>query len=134
MAIYNYREHDAAAKKLNWNVIAFEGYKRSGQKAADLKYVLRQDITNAGTKAVLEEVYKGAQKGSEITQATTKWETWTYDDAKHRDAFLALLGTPNGNGAGYILVDYAATLKDKKIVSIHTRRLERWWAMAVEYK
>lgn len=121
----NFRQEDPVGA-VNWNVIAFEGYKEAGFQPSDLKYVLRFEISNAGTKAVIEEVYKDAKKDV----AGSEWEKWTY--TANQNEFLGLLGTPNGNGPGYILTDYAATLK-KKIAGIHTKKVDREWSMVVEY-
>jgi hypothetical protein len=133
MSVRNAKEHDPitdSSKRLNWHAVAFEGYKRAGQKPEDLKYVLRLDIPNKETESVIEEVYKGAKKEDKVKQDTTEWKAWTYD--ANPDSFLGLLGTPMCNGAGWMLSDYAATLK-KKIAKIHTRRLENSWSVAVEY-
>ena len=133
-AINNFKAEDPveAAQQVNWNVVAFEEYKNSGGKPTDLKYVMRFEISNAGTKAVLEEVYKSAGKEADIKENDTKeWQSWTHSG--NGDSFLGLLGTPNGNGPGYILSDYAATLGQKSIHAIHTGRVEGQWSMVVEY-
>jgi hypothetical protein len=133
-AINNFKAQDPVetAKQVNWNVVAFEQFKNAGGKPTDLKYVMRFEISNAGTKAVLEEVYKSAGKEADITaEDTQEWQSWTHSG--NGDSFLGLLGTPNGNGAGYILSDYAATLGQKSIQAIHTGRQEGQWSMVVEY-
>jgi hypothetical protein len=132
-AINNFKAEDPVdpAHQVNWNVIAFEQYKEK-QKAASLTYVLRYNIDNKATSAVITEVYKAAGKGGEVTKDDTNWVTWTHSD--HPDYILALLGTTNGSGAGFILTDYAGTLGRKTIASIHTRRYEKAWAMVVQYQ
>jgi hypothetical protein len=132
-ALNNFKAEDpvASADQVNWNVIAFEQYKEK-QTAASLTYVLRYNIDNKATSAVITEVYKAAGKGDDTTKDDTDWVTWTHSD--HADYILALLGTTNGSGAGFILTDYAETLGRKTIASIHTRRYEKAWAMVVQYQ
>jgi hypothetical protein len=81
---------------------------------------------------VITEVYKAAGMGGDTTKDSTNWVTWTH--ANHPDYILALLGTTNGSGAGYILTDFAGTLGRKTIASIHTRRYDKAWAMVVQYQ
>jgi hypothetical protein len=113
-------------------VVAFEQYKEVlPGNVKDLKYVMNFEIKPDETKNVLKEVYVAAGKEADVTKEDTDWETWTH--AANADAFLGLLGTDNGNGAGYLLVDYAATLGKKNIAGIHTKRQEGQWSIVVEY-
>jgi hypothetical protein len=133
-AINNFKAQDPVetAKQVNWNVVAFEQFKNSGGNPTALKYVMRFDISNKGTIAVLEEAYKGAGKEADAkAENTAQWQSWTH--AANGDSFLGLLGTPNGNGPGYILSDYAHTLGKKTIQAIHTGRVEGQWSMVVEF-
>ncbi|KAJ7637764.1 hypothetical protein B0H17DRAFT_1149400 [Mycena rosella] len=61
------------------------------------------------------------------------WTSWDVNNAAEKDVVLALLGTDNGKGSGYILVDYNGILQGKMIIAIHTRRQEGNWGMVTEY-
>jgi hypothetical protein len=134
VAVNIFKAEDPVAKEaqVNWDVVAFEQYKELlPQNVKDLKYVMNFEIKPDDTKNVLKEVYVAAGKEADVTKDDTDWEMWTHD--AHADAFLGLLGTDNGNGAGFLLVDYAATLGKKKIAGILTRRQEGQWSIVVEY-
>jgi hypothetical protein len=132
-AINNFREEDPVEKEnqVNWNVVAFEQYKKVATPAS-LTYVLRYNIVNTATNAVATAIYKAVGKEGDTTKDSTDWVMWTY--AENADYILALLGTPNGSGAGYILIDYAETLNKKSIAAIYTRKFEGNWAMVVQFK
>jgi hypothetical protein len=134
VAVNIFKAEDPVPTKdqVNWDVVAFEQYKELlPGNVKDLKYVMNFEIKPDETKNVLKEVYVAAGKEADVTKEDTDWETWTH--AANADAFLGLLGTDNGNGAGYLLVDYAATLGKKNIAGIHTRRQGREWSIVVEY-
>jgi hypothetical protein len=125
-----FKEHDQVDKnhQLHWNVIAFEGYLQAKLKPENLMYVITHHVTDAETIKVIEEVYKEKKKD----KGQKKWETWTLAD--HRDVFMTLLGTQQGNGAAFILSDYAKTLSHKTIKAVHTIVAKyNAWDMVVEY-
>ncbi|KAJ6474568.1 hypothetical protein DFH09DRAFT_1472359 [Mycena vulgaris] len=139
VAVASFKSQDPvkpASAQVNWDVIAMELYKEYRDKAGpkDLKYVLRFHVLNPVTRAVLEKLYRDAKMEKQIYQDDTDWVKW--DPTKSRaglDAVCMLLGTDNGSGAGYILVDYKVTVGRSGIAAIHTRRSDGQWAMAIEY-
>ncbi|KAJ6540879.1 hypothetical protein DFH09DRAFT_1323115 [Mycena vulgaris] len=122
--------------QVHWNVIAMELYKsfRGTDGPTDLKFVMRFQISNPLTVAVLQELYANSGMSAEAKASDTVWRIWNPNDgACGTNAVLTLLGTDNGSGAGYILADYQTTLGGKKIVNVYTRRQSRWWSIVTEY-
>ncbi|KAJ7828612.1 hypothetical protein B0H13DRAFT_1917007 [Mycena leptocephala] len=138
VATYSDRMADPVptANQVPWDVVAMELYKgyRGPDGPSDLKFVLRYHITNVITIGILEELYTASQMASAISADDSEWIRWDANDgACDTNAVLTLLGTDNGTGSGFILVDYAATIGGKRIVNIYTRRLNSVWHMATEY-
>ncbi|KAJ6629682.1 hypothetical protein B0H10DRAFT_1986284 [Mycena sp. CBHHK59/15] len=124
------------AEQVNWNVIAMELYKEfKGEDApTDLRFVMQFHISNDLTKTVLTELYTNSQMAAAASAINTEWVKWDANDGGcGTNAVLTLLGTDNGSGPGYILVDYHTTLGGKQIVNIYTRRQSGWWGMVIEY-
>lgn len=98
-------------------------------KLSALTYILRMGISNIETKSVIDEAYKKARKTADGT-----WDVWKYAD--QQETFLALLGTVNGFGVAYMLIDYPVTFKGKTIISISTRIYQTynmpWYGMLLE--
>ncbi|KAJ7464290.1 hypothetical protein B0H11DRAFT_2198100 [Mycena galericulata] len=136
VGVNNFRAEDpvAAANQVGWNVVACEQYKEFKGTAAptDLQFIMRFHIDNSVTIAVLNDVYTTHQMAAQAAQDDIEWTKWAADDDCGMDVILSLLGTDNGKGAAFILIDYKATL-GKNIVAIYTRRQEGQWAMVVEY-
>jgi len=134
--VNNFKAQDpvAAANQVAWNVVAFEQYKefKGADAPTDLRFIMRFHIDNPVTNAVLSDVYNTHQMATQAGQDDIEWTRWAADDACGLDVILSLLGTDNGKGAAFILIDYKATL-GKSIVAVYTRRQEAQWAMVVEY-
>lgn len=86
----------------------------------DIRYVIRDEISNAVTQGVIKWAHKNVGAG--------KYDKAVFDissqDVKEIEAFQALLGTPNGNGVAHLLADYPISMRGKRIVRIHTWRSE----------
>jgi hypothetical protein len=135
--VNNFREQDTVAKaaQVGWNVVAFEQYKESkgSDSPTDLQFIMRFHIDNKVTNAVLKDAYTSHGMTDLAGQDDIEWTRWAADDEKcGKDVVLTLLGTDNGKGAAFILIDYKKTL-NKKIVAVNTRRQEGEWAMVIEY-
>ncbi|KAJ7034267.1 hypothetical protein C8F04DRAFT_1102100 [Mycena alexandri] len=123
------------AEQVNWNVIAMELYREyKGGDVSDLKYVLQLHIDNDVTQAALVELYTNSRMATDATARNTDWTRWDANDGGcGTNAVLTLLGTDNGSGSGFLLVDYRATLSGRDIGYMYTRRQSSWWDMVVEY-
>lgn len=136
VAVNNFKTEDpvAAANQVAWNVVAFEQYKefKGTDAPTDLQFVMRFHIDNDVTIAVLADVYNSHELAAQAALDDIEWTRWAADDQCGMDVILSLLGTDNGKGAAFILIDYKTTL-GKNIVAIYTRRQEGQWAMVVEY-
>ena len=117
-------------EQLNWSDIVFYNYKaliadenqrRAGSgrpltaySVKDITYIFRHDITNQETKGVITNSYSSSKLDRNTMQ------TWKYTDEATQAGFLALLGTPNGQGAAYMLIQHGAEMGFKMIESITT--------------
>ncbi|KAJ7204183.1 hypothetical protein GGX14DRAFT_647773 [Mycena pura] len=138
VGLNNFREEDSVAQgsQVGWNVVAFEQYKafRGASPPSDLRFVMRFHIDNAVTIQVLKDVYNTHGLSDQATQDDTEWTRWAVDDENcGNDVVMALLGTDNGKGAAFLLIDYKTSVGNKNIVAIYTRRQEGLWAFVVEY-
>jgi hypothetical protein len=82
----------------------------SGTKVSDLKYIMRTPCVNPTTQLVVTEVLKrtGKQLGP--------WPGATFSaDTKEGNA---LMGTPNGHGVGFMLVQHKKQLGNKVVEKI----------------
>ena len=99
----------------HWSEVAFSvlRYYRAlkNDDPSKLKYVVRHNVKNADTKAIIDEAYKNSHETLNETPFA-----WT----KEIDAFYALLGTVNGKGVVRMLTDYSKSLGHKTIGSIFT--------------
>jgi hypothetical protein len=129
-ATANYRSYDPVptTDQVHWDVIAFEQYRAAGFASADLTYILQHTVDNQDTRRLLNELY-----AEEPQRDQTKWFKWDLFSPDNSDGFYALLGTPLGNGPGYILVDYAGTMDRRSVAAIHTRKWGFDWMMVVEF-
>ncbi|KAL9589715.1 MAG: hypothetical protein Q9203_001486 [Teloschistes exilis] len=99
----------------NENLLATEGLaKTSGAPISNLQSVVRHDIANRGTQAVLIAAYSA--NGFALDE---EWRPWTEVD--HRDFFHGLLGTDNVKGVVWLLNDHAAEIGKKEISKISSR-------------
>ncbi|KAJ6572812.1 hypothetical protein DFH09DRAFT_1460819 [Mycena vulgaris] len=128
VASYSFKEDDPIRPRtaqVNWDVIAMELYKdfKGVDGPTDLRFVMRLHIVNPVTIGVLEELYANSQMSAQASANDIEWTQWDANDGKcGTDAVLTLLGTDNGSGAGFMLIDYHATLGGKRIINVYTRR------------
>lgn len=93
---------------LNWATLA----RATGNSVANLKYPVRLHIINLDTKAILQIACGGPcpawpGKTFDINQKKSKGVLI------HQNG-LALLGTPNGSGAAWLLINHKQQLGEKK--------------------
>ncbi|KAJ7144597.1 hypothetical protein C8R44DRAFT_145519 [Mycena epipterygia] len=139
VAVRSYKNMDPvtpAANQVNWDIIAMELYKQYKGSAppTDLRFIMRFHIANAVSSLILEQIYKNGGLEDQLTSEDTDWVKWDANDAHcGQNAVLTMLGTNNGSGAGYLLIDYHTTLGGKKLKYMYTRRQDDMWAMVTEY-
>ncbi|KAJ7242490.1 hypothetical protein C8J57DRAFT_1367631 [Mycena rebaudengoi] len=129
-----YRMNDPI-QAVPWDVIAMEMYKefKDGADPSDLRYLVQFHIDNPLTQTVLAKLYTTGGMAAQATGDDTEWTKWDANDGScGTDAVLTLLGTDNGSGAGFILVDYHTRMREKKIAYMYRRRQARWWGMVIE--
>ncbi|MCJ1246738.1 hypothetical protein MMC30_003947 [Trapelia coarctata] len=103
--------HKAKNEPTHWSEVAFSVWHHRFPDPSALKYVVRHNIMNTDTQAIIQKAYKDIKLG--ITEDPHVWEKGT-------NAFYALLGTVNGKGVVRMLTDYSNSLGRKTIGSIFT--------------
>ncbi|KAL8693753.1 MAG: hypothetical protein Q9218_001498 [Villophora microphyllina] len=89
-----------------------------------LRYIGRDAIINDDTEAIMQHIFRDKGEGS--LQAPYPGHTFSMDQREG----LALLGTPNGGGTAYLLMDRLAVLgKRKPTVTIWTHGSAGWLCM-----
>ncbi|KAI4256042.1 MAG: hypothetical protein LQ352_002274 [Teloschistes flavicans] len=134
----NWRNEDKQ-QKLPWSEIIYQTWdlaeskenrmasdglaKNPGAPISNLQSVVRHDIANRGTQAVLAAAYQanGLVPGKD---GDDQWRPWT--EADHRDFFHGLLGTDNVKGVIWLLNDHAAEIGKKEISTIWSRWAGSW--------
>lgn len=76
-----------------------------------LKYFFRFNIVNTESKNILKEVVNGKKPGPITYGPDSQQDT-------DKNPFWALLGSPNGNGIGWFLIDHKKSMKGKTIESL----------------
>lgn len=76
---------------------------------ADIKGMVRHQITNSETKSIVEEIYTREGKDKTADDVTISAGTTEY---------YALIGTPNGSGVAYMLIDHSQAMGKTTIGSI----------------
>lgn len=100
-------------------------------EAPDIKYILRDAVNNEATKDRLIEAHR------DFPQLVSN-EKGTFNpassDPREVQKCMELIGSPNGVGIPFLLGDYPATFRQKKIEKIHTWVLvkDQKWAMGFE--
>jgi hypothetical protein len=110
---------------LQWNNIVAEQYKSLGGSLAGLSHIVRFEITNEDTKAVIEQ----ALGDKSIPVDEGGWKVTTPDS----DIFKALLGTDNGQGAGYLLKDYRVSMTGTDIEAIRVKEDDDEMFMIIDF-
>ena len=82
-----------------------------------IKHFFRRHIINADTVSILDEAFKDNDNTTTLT--------WTPADTdQDTNPFWALLGSPNGNGIIYFLIDNQVSMEGKGIVSISATTID----------
>jgi hypothetical protein len=85
----------------------------NGQDVKQLKYVVRYEIVNHDTSTIIEDA-----AGDELIHSP--WPGLTEDMTDQRGR--AILGTPNGQGIGYLLATHKAEFGQLTVKNVRT-----WW-------
>ncbi|CAO2648158.1 Nn.00g090800.m01.CDS01 [Neocucurbitaria sp. VM-36] len=93
-----------------WSDVVYLQWKSRASDTSDLQYVLRYNVVNVFTNFVLDAINKLNDTRTE------EWPGRTYD-ATSKDGH-ALLGTPNGSGVAYLLIQHKKQLGHKTIEKI----------------
>ncbi|KAL8689495.1 MAG: hypothetical protein Q9218_004846 [Villophora microphyllina] len=139
----NWRSMDQQ-KKLPWSEIMYQTWQLAephanalaaedkahppGGPFKSLRAVVRHNIVNEGTRAVIEAAYNanGWKIGEDDAE---QWRSWTEETSPNW--FYGLLGTDNVKGVIWLLKDHAVELGRKEITTIWTRWDEVfpniWW-------
>jgi hypothetical protein len=149
----NYSVVDENRDKLPWSEIVYQEYldiakkERKGPKS--LKYVVQQNIVGSETLYIMQQAiarkenkdaaerkwfdFKNSQvQGNFVKLNPDKLQfpraresIFQFSHATHEKLFLALLGTDNGNGVGYLLADHGVAMDKKRLARwvIHERNL-----------
>ncbi|KAK0099637.1 hypothetical protein ONS95_013467 [Cadophora gregata] len=111
-------------RQLKWSEAAFQSYSQmardQGMPLDRLGRIYRYNVANDEAVPIVEEAYD--IRGSNLYGGY--WEKWTY--AENPEAFLALLGTENGAGVGYLLSDHAAAFGKMNVEAIYTMYKGEW--------
>lgn len=100
------------------------------ESPSNLKYVIRETITNDVTGQLLDEITEGTGGQGNDASGNPFVSHWTSDD----DAFYALLQSPNGLGVSKILEKYPNNVGYKQVSSIFAFYEPNWevWTMWFE--
>lgn len=105
-----------------WSDVAFlEWYEQAADaKVKDLKYIVRALITNSQTRTRIKEALQKDKKDKTPLFANrAKFASTT-------DQFAALLGSPNGSGAGFLVSTHKAQLGHKTISEVEVWAEKEW--------
>ncbi|KAH4817075.1 hypothetical protein HBH61_056070 [Parastagonospora nodorum] len=94
----------------HWSDIAFLQWKSCASKGAELKYMLRYQVMNDSANYMIEAL--NFANGDE----TVEWPGTTYDGASEEGQ--ASLGTPNGSGVAWLLIQHKEFLGHKIVDKI----------------
>ncbi|KAJ4377931.1 hypothetical protein N0V83_000761 [Neocucurbitaria cava] len=100
---------------VHWSDIAFLQHIASNPNPtippATLKYIVRLTIQNVPTYTILSKIL--------MKHGLTQWDTWpgiTFDIDSEEGR--AILGTPNGSGTAWLLIQHKKQLGDRKIEKV----------------
>jgi len=93
----------------HWSDVAYLQWAKFVKTPADLRYVLRISIENTETKAVVRHIMKD-------TLVNGGEQSFRTDD--NRDKVAALLGTPNGVGVAWLLIQHKRQLGNKTVEKV----------------
>ena len=109
----------------NWSEIAWWQWIKACREQVNptttdfsgLKFIFQSSVDNQDSAAIMDEAI---QSLADNQKYNTK-HTFNYDDVDNpgnANAFWSLLGSPNGIGAFYILVDHKEAMQDKRVDEI----------------
>ncbi|KAJ7242662.1 hypothetical protein C8J57DRAFT_1084161, partial [Mycena rebaudengoi] len=108
-----------AATSLQWDTIVGEQYKSLGGSLACLQHILRYQILNDDTENIIKQAVD-QELGLPVEGEWTVVQPGSPGSAGD-NMFKALLGTENGQGAGYMLKDYRSSMPGKAIKRIRVQ-------------
>jgi hypothetical protein len=100
-----------------WSDAAFLQWKLCATETSKLQYVLRYNVMNEATNFVVDSI--NAANGTEMAA----WPGVAYDAESEEGR--ALLGTPNGSGVAFMLIQHKEQLGRKKIGKVTVFRKVR---------
>ncbi|KAJ6480468.1 hypothetical protein C8R47DRAFT_1074222 [Mycena vitilis] len=114
---------------VQWNNIIAEQYKALALTEGSLStisHILQYEIVNADTNNVIEQA---------VASALPKQGDWTVvtQGGTGDEMFKALLGTDNGQGAGYLLKDYRTSMSRKSIQAIRVQMIAEAGMMIIDF-
>ncbi|KAI4686866.1 uncharacterized protein J4E84_005237 [Alternaria hordeiaustralica] len=89
-----------------WSDVAYLQWACRNTDSSDLRHVMRMSITNEKTKAVIQHIKQQAHP-----KATGSYSF----DVDNRDQVAAFLGTPNGAGVAWLLIQHKQQLGHKTV-------------------
>jgi hypothetical protein len=102
-----------------WSDVVFAGWKieceRRGFPVSGLQQIIRSDITNTFTREIISKAYRKFEPRTSVVDPVTWWPS-----ERTKEAFLALLGSPNGSGVARLLLEHEKAFGRKIILSVET--------------
>jgi len=100
-----------------WSDVAYLQWACRNTDSSDLRYVMRMSITNKKTKAVIQHI-----KQQDHPNASGSYSF----DVEDRDQVTAFLGTPNGAGVAWLLIQHKQQLGHKTVYKVTVDCREIW--------
>ncbi|KAJ5081497.1 hypothetical protein NUU61_009761 [Penicillium alfredii] len=108
-------DNEGVGLRERWSQMAWHFWvkaclKYKGISPSSLSVIIQNEVKNEETLDVLEEAAARAKVG--LARAARKETMWTPEMTfdQFDEEFYAIIGTPNGKGAAWLLIDNAATL------------------------
>ncbi|KAI4714194.1 hypothetical protein J4E89_001644 [Alternaria sp. Ai002NY15] len=100
-----------------WSDVAYLQWACRNTDSSVLRYVMRMSITNEKTKAVIQHIKQNAHPKASGSYSF---------DVDDRDEVAAFLGTPNGAGVAWLLIQHKQQLGHKTVYKITVDCREIW--------
>ena len=100
-----------------WSDVAYLQWACRNTDSSGLRYVMRMSITNEKTKAVIQHIKQEAHPKASGSYSF---------DVDHRDQVAAFLGTPNGAGVAWLLIQHKQQLGHKTVYKVTVDCREIW--------
>jgi len=108
--------------QLFWSDVVFVGWKKECEKRglpfSSLQQIIRSNVVNKVTREIIAQAYSNLEPRTSMKDPVT----WL-PSGKTKEAFLALLGSPNGSGVARLLLEHEKALGRKTVVSVETRTI-----------